>query len=235
MTQSPAMTRAPLIVLEDICRTYRLGGQSLRVLDHACLTLDAGERCAIVGASGSGKSTLLHLLGLLDRPESGRFLFAGRDMARASADERAVTRNRRIGFVFQSFHLLPRLSALDNVALPLRYRGQSRAQARRQARFQLQRVGLSDRAEYRPADLSGGQCQRVAIARALAGEPSVILADEPTGNLDGATAKEIMDALLRLNETHGLTLVVVTHDEGLARRLGRRLRVRDGRVEEEHG
>ncbi|MDR1064175.1 MAG: ABC transporter ATP-binding protein [Azoarcus sp.] len=228
------MTRVPLIVLEDICLTYRLGGQSLRVLDRVSLTLGAGERCAIVGASGSGKSTLLNILGLLDEAESGRYWLDGRDMSRADADERAGARNRQIGFVFQNFNLLPRLSALDNVALPLRYRGVPREEARHRAACQLRRVGLADRMRHRPADLSGGQRQRVAIARALAGEPSVILADEPTGNLDGATAKDIMDTLLHLNATQNLTLVTVTHDDALARRLGRRLHVRDGQVAEAH-
>ena len=224
----------PLIVLEDICQTYRLGEHSLRVLEHVHLKLEAEESCAIVGASGSGKSTLLNILGLLDKAESGRFLLDGRDMSQASADERARARNQQIGFVFQSFNLLPRLSALDNVALPLLYRGHTRAQARRHARFQLLRVGLVDRMDHHPADLSGGQRQRVAIARALAGEPALILADEPTGNLDSATAKDIMDRLLHLNKEHGMALVVVTHDTALARRLGRRLRVREGRVVEEH-
>jgi putative ABC transport system permease protein len=229
------MTDTPLIVLEDIGRVYRLGEASVRVLDRVHFTLGAGERCAVVGPSGSGKSTLLHILGLLDEADAGRYLLAGRDVSRASADERAQARNRQIGFVFQSFNLLPRLSALDNVALPLRYRGFSRGEARRRAIAQLHRVGLADRLRHRPADLSGGQRQRVAIARALAGDPALLLADEPTGNLDGATANEIMDTLLQLNEAHGLTLVVVTHDEALAQRLGRRLRVRDGRVVEDQG
>jgi putative ABC transport system ATP-binding protein len=175
---------------------------------------------------------LLNILGLLDRPLSGRFLLDGFDISHSTADACADLRNRLIGFVFQGFNLLPRLSVLDNVALPLLYRGCPRVEARQRAICQLERIGLAERFAYRPTELSGGQCQRVAIARALVGEPALILADEPTGNLDNTTAQDIMDLLLQLNECDGVTLVMVTHDKGLASQLGRQLLVRDGRVVE---
>ncbi|MGV6475686.1 ABC transporter ATP-binding protein [Azotobacter vinelandii] len=209
-----------------------MGGVPHRVLHEVSLSIERGQSCAIVGASGSGKSTLLNILGLLDQPASGRFLLDGLDMSRATADERAGIRNQCIGFVFQNFNLLPRLNALDNVALPLLYRGYHRTEARQHARRQLERVGLAERTAHRPADLSGGQRQRVAIARALVGKPSLILADEPTGNLDSATAQDIVDLLLQLNRQEGVTLVMVTHDDGLARRLDRCLHVKDGSVVE---
>ncbi len=222
----------PLIVLEQISHGYSMGGASHPVLHDISLSIGYGQSCALVGTSGSGKSTLLNLLGLLDQPTSGRLLLGGQDMSKASADQRADLRNQWIGFVFQSFNLLPRLTALDNVALPLLYRGHPRAGARERARYQLERVGLAERTKYRPAELSGGQRQRVAIARALIGEPRLILADEPTGNLDNTTAQDIMDLLLQLNRQEGVTLVMVTHDDGLARHLGRRVRVEGGRVVE---
>lgn len=193
----------------------------------------SGESCAIVGASGSGKSTLLNILGLLDRPDSGAYRFAEHDIFSVDGDRLAAIRNRLIGFVFQSFNLLPRLNALDNVALPLSYRGMPRREALERAEAMLARVGLAERAGHRPADLSGGQRQRVAIARALVGEPALILADEPTGNLDASTAKEVLELLLTLNRERQVTLVVVTHDPGLAARLGRQLTVRHGEVHED--
>lgn len=192
-----------------------------------------GESCAIVGASGSGKSTLLNILGLLDRPDSGAYRFAEHDIFSVDGDRLAAIRNRLIGFVFQSFNLLPRLNALDNVALPLSYRGMPRREALERAEAMLARVGLAERAGHRPADLSGGQRQRVAIARALVGEPALILADEPTGNLDASTAKEVLELLLTLNRERQVTLVVVTHDPSLAARLGRQLTVRHGEVHED--
>ncbi len=234
MTGSGMQPGQSLIAMEDICQSYRMGEQRLSVLDNITLTIRRGESCAIVGTSGSGKSTLLNILGLLDQPASGRFLLGGRDMGCSTHNERADLRNRLIGFVFQSFNLLPRLSALDNVALPLLYRGHSRQQARQQARRQIELVGLLDRMSHIPADLSGGQRQRVAIARALVGEPALILADEPTGNLDGETAQDIMNLLLELNRTQAVTLVMVTHDTDLALRLDRRLHVQGGRITEHH-
>lgn len=220
--------------MEGICQSYRTGEQILSVLENITLMIKGGESCAIVGASGSGKSTLLNILGLLDLPASGRFTLNGRDMAHVTADERAEMRNQYIGFVFQSFNLLPRLNALDNVALPLFYRGVSRTRSRLRAQHQLKRVGLLERLAHYPAQLSGGQRQRVAIARALVGDPALLLADEPTGNLDGDTANGVMDLLLQLNRQEGMTLVMVTHDIKLAQRLDRCLHVRDGFVNEAH-
>ncbi|VFT51608.1 ABC transporter ATP-binding protein [Pseudomonas aeruginosa] len=209
------------------------GGQPLQILKDVCLDIFPGESCAIVGASGSGKSTLLNILGLLDRPDSGAYRFAEHDIFSVDGDRLAAIRNRLIGFVFQSFNLLPRLNALDNVALPLSYRGMPRREALERAEAMLARVGLAERAGHRPADLSGGQRQRVAIARALVGEPALILADEPTGNLDASTAKEVLELLLTLNRERQVTLVVVTHDPSLAARLGRQLTVRHGEVHED--
>ena len=221
-----------LIRLENITHAYATGASSQAVLYDVSFSVPTGQSCAIVGASGSGKSTLLNLIGLLDEPTSGRVLLAGEDMTNADAESRAIARNRIIGFVFQSFNLLPRLDALDNVALPLLYRGIPQPQARQAALTQLERVGLSNRIHHRPADMSGGQRQRVAIARALVGEPSLLLADEPTGNLDSQTAQDIIGLLLSLNRERGTTLVVVTHDTGIADRMARCIQVRDGRIEE---
>jgi len=222
----------PLIVLEHIHHSYWMDGAAQPVLHDVSLTIARSQSCALVGTSGSGKSTLLNLIGLLDQPTSGRFLLDGRDMSRASADLRADLRNQWIGFIFQNFNLLPRLNALDNVALPLLYRGCPRSSARERARHELERVGLGERMHHKPAELSGGQRQRVAIARALAGEPALILADEPTGNLDGTTAQDVLELLLHLNREQGVTLVMVTHDNTLARHLDRRLHIEDGQVSE---
>ncbi|RMO18847.1 ABC transporter ATP-binding protein [Pseudomonas cichorii] len=221
-----------LIQLDRICHSYQAGAVSHSVLHDVSLTIERGQSCAIVGSSGSGKSTLLNILGLLDRPTAGGLFLDGLDMGDASAQLRAKVRNQLIGFVFQSFNLLPRLNALDNVALPLLYRGYSRHAARVAAQREIERVGLADRAHHRPAELSGGQRQRVAIARALVGQPALILADEPTGNLDSATASEILALLLALNREQGVTLIVVTHDNSLARHMQRCLHVRDGCLEE---
>jgi putative ABC transport system ATP-binding protein len=201
-------------------------------LDAVDFTLQRGDTCAVVGASGSGKSTLLNILGLLERPAGGQVEFSGQDVMTASADTLAHWRNRHLGFIFQSFNLLPRLSALDNVALPLLYRNHTREAARALAAEQLQAVGLTHRAQHRPADLSGGQRQRVAIARALVGKPALILADEPTGNLDQHCANDILELLLGLNHDHQVTLVMVTHDASLAQRFGRRIEVSEGRLQE---
>ena len=222
----------PLIQITRVRHAYRKGSQSISVLRDVTLELHPGETCALLGASGSGKSTLLNILGLLDRPSAGQFLFRGRDMLDMDENARAWVRNREIGFVFQSFNLLPRMSALDNVALPLFYRGIPRAQARATAMDWLRQVGLADRGGHLPADLSGGQRQRVAIARALVGNPSVILADEPTGNLDQASAESIMALLMGLNRERAVTIVMVTHDANLAGRFSRQLHVRDGVLHE---
>jgi len=224
---------APLLIrLESICQSYRVGAESTVVLKSVSLEIGTGQTCAFLGASGSGKSTLLNILGLLDQPRSGSFLFRGRDMTKADENERSYFRNREIGFVFQSFNLLPRLTALDNVALPLTYRGVGRTEARLRAMEQLDAVGLGCRAAHVPGDLSGGQRQRVAIARALVGEPSVILADEPTGNLDSDSASDVLSLLLKLNAERGVTLAVVTHDASLAARFDRRFCVANGELME---
>jgi putative ABC transport system ATP-binding protein len=222
-----------MLMLRDINQSYRRGAQIMPVLSHVSLLINRGETCALVGASGSGKSTLLNILGLLEAPASGQLMFAGQDLQHATSDQLAHRRNLDIGFVFQAFNLLPRLSALDNVALPLSYRGLSRQQARVRALEQLAQVGLADQANYKPADLSGGQRQRVAIARALVGQPRLILADEPTGNLDSHTANEIMALLLQLNRQQGVTLVMVTHDTALAACFDRQIRVVDGALQED--
>lgn len=232
----PGIYDSEMLRLERITHAYPTGASSQAILHDVSLSIPTGQSCAIVGASGSGKSTLLNLMGLLDAPTAGRVLLAGVDMTRAGSDECARVRNRIIGFVFQSFHLLPRLDALDNVALPLLYRGLSRPAARQAAQAQLAKVGLSERACSLPADLSGGQRQRVAIARALVGEPALLLADEPTGNLDGQTARDTIDLLLSLNRERGATLILVTHDHGIANRMERRVEVCDGRIREaRHG
>ncbi|WP_218031549.1 ABC transporter ATP-binding protein [Halovibrio variabilis] len=221
-----------IISLDGITYSHRTGEQELCVLKDVTLDIMRGQSCAIVGSSGSGKSTLLNILGLLSRPDSGEFHFVGYDMCSASSDVLASIRNQEIGFVFQSFNLLSRLTALDNVALPLSYRGFSRNKARQHALDHLKQVGLEDRVTHLPSELSGGQCQRVAIARALVGNPSLILADEPTGNLDSQTATEILDILLALNREQSVTLIVVTHDIAMANHFDRKLEIRQGKMHE---
>ena len=218
--------------MEDVCQSYRMGDQSLSVLNKISFKVHRGESCAIIGPSGSGKSTLLNIIGLLEQQTSGRFLLDGQNMGLVPPDERARIRNRLIGFVFQSFNLLPRLSVLENVELPLLYRGASSAEARLKAQLAVERLGLGDRITHRPAELSGGQKQRIAIARALVGEPTLILADEPTGNLDSSSAQETMNLLLELNHEQAVTLIMVTHDPGLACQLDRCLHVQDGQLTE---
>jgi putative ABC transport system ATP-binding protein len=217
-----------VIALDSISKVYP-AAVPVTALDGVSLTIEPGEFVAIMGASGSGKSTLMNLLGLLDRPTSGSYVFDEHEVARLSDGQLAALRRDRIGFVFQSFNLFARKSAADNVALPLTYAGVPRGERRRRAAEMLERVGLTDRGHHRPSELSGGQQQRVAIARALVNEPSLILADEPTGNLDSRTGEEILLLLQALNE-HGVTLLVVTHDELIASRAARIVRLADGRV-----
>jgi len=219
----------PVIDLRGIGKTYRIGSLAVTALADVDLEIAAGEMVAIMGPSGSGKSTLMNLLGCLDRPSAGAFNLAGRDVARLGDDQLAEVRNRMIGFVFQSFNLLPRLTALQNVELPLIYRGDSPRQRRGAAREALARVGLDDRLDHRPSQLSGGQQQRVAVARALAGRPQVLLADEPTGNLDSRSGREVMALMQELNGT-GMCVVLVTHDALIAQYCRRIVRVLDGRV-----
>jgi len=220
----------PLIEAADLQRHHRTAGETVRALDGVSLVLEPGEHVALTGPSGSGKSTLLNLLGGLERPTAGRLLVAGRDLAVLSADELADYRCRQVGMVFQSFQLLGRMTALENVVLPLRLGGVPAAERTRRALDLLGIVGLAARADHRPTQLSGGEQQRVAIARALAMGPSVLLADEPTGNLDSARAEEIMDLLATMCRERRLALVVVTHDPVVAERAERQLRLRDGRL-----
>jgi putative ABC transport system ATP-binding protein len=219
----------------DVVRRYQLDGVSVEALRGVTLRIEQGAYAAIVGPSGSGKSTLMHLLGCLDRPTSGTLLLGGRNVADLSDAELAELRNRTIGFVFQSFQLLTRTSALENVALPLVYRGVRRAERRDRAAAALEAVGLGRRMGHRPGQLSGGEQQRVAIARALVGEPTVLLADEPTGNLDTRSGAEVIALLGRLNSERGVAVVVVTHDLDVADQARRRIHVRDGLVEGDTG
>ena len=221
-----------LIEARSLVKSYRMGDQVVQALDGVSLDIEAGEFVAIMGASGSGKSTLMNILGCLDRPGSGALRLAGEEVEALDGDALASIRNRRIGFVFQQFNLLPRTSALDNVELPMVYAGVKPAERRTRALAALQRVGLGERAMHTPAELSGGQQQRVAIARALVNNPSLILADEPTGALDTHTSEEIMRLLAELN-AQGMTIVMVTHEADIALWARRRIVFRDGRIVED--
>jgi putative ABC transport system ATP-binding protein len=221
----------PLIELEGIGKDYVTGPEVVHALIDVHLGIPRGQFVAIVGASGSGKSTLMNILGCLDRPSYGAYRLGGVDVGARSVDERALVRNRLLGFIFQGFNLLPRTTALENVELPLVYRGLPRRRRRRMALEALEQVGLLGRVGHRPNELSGGQQQRVAIARALVTRPPVLLADEPTGNLDSKTTLEVMELLERLVETEKITLVLVTHEDDIAARAHRVISVRDGRIE----
>lgn len=216
----------------DVHRTFRMGRLEVHALRGITLSIDRGEFVSIMGPSGSGKSTLMNILGCLDRPTRGTYRFAGQDVTRLSERALARVRNRRIGFIFQFFNLLPSLTARENVELPLIYRGITGAARRRAALAALDRVGLSHRVNHRPMELSGGEQQRVAIARALVGEPEVLLADEPTGNLDTKNSEEIMAIFTELNEGQKLTIVQVTHEDEIARYSRRIIRLRDGKLNE---
>ena len=222
---------APALEAVDVRRVYALEGVEVEALRGVSLVIEQGDYVAVVGPSGSGKSTLMHLLGGLDRPTSGVLRVGGRDIAGMTEDELAALRNATVGFVFQAFQLLPRTSALDNVAMPLVYRGVRRAERRARAQTALEQVGMGHRVHHRPNQLSGGEQQRVAIARALVGEPQLLLADEPTGNLDTRTGEEVMALLERLNREQGVAVVLVTHDLEVASRARRQVRVRDGLLE----
>jgi putative ABC transport system ATP-binding protein len=219
----------PLIVVEDLHRHYEVGGEVVRALDGVSFTIPRGEWVAIVGQSGSGKSTLMNLIGCLDTPTAGTYRLNGADVQGLADDALADLRNKEIGFIFQTFQLLPRATALANVELPLVYRGIPKRERRAQAEAALASVGLTNRMHHRPNELSGGQRQRVAIARALVGSPSLLLADEPTGNLDSATGEEIIRLFDDLNR-RGHTIVLVTHEPRLAARCPRAIRLSDGRV-----
>ncbi|MEO3774705.1 ABC transporter ATP-binding protein [Micromonospora sp. B9E7] len=225
----------PAIEAVDVSRTYQLDGVSVEALRGVSLVVQPGDYVALVGPSGSGKSTLMHLLGGLDRPTGGRLVIGGRDVNALTPPEMATLRNETIGFVFQAFHLLPRTSAVDNVALPLVYRGVPARRRRERAAAVLGRVGLGHRLDHRPNQMSGGEQQRVAIARALVTEPTVLLADEPTGNLDSVTGAAVLELLERLNAESGVALVMVTHDQEVAARARRRITMRDGVVVADSG
>ncbi|MGK7345254.1 MAG: ABC transporter ATP-binding protein [Candidatus Nitrospinota bacterium M3_3B_026] len=218
-----------MIEIADIRKVYRLEGAEVEALKGVSVTIEKGSFTALMGPSGSGKSTLMNILGLLDTPTSGAYYLNGKDVAGLSEDELAAIRNREIGFVFQSHNLLPRNTVLENVLLPLYYRGE--ADPSKKGREALERVGLGGRTKHFPGQISGGESQRAAIARAIVGGPGVILADEPTGNLDTATGERIISLLKELNDS-GVTLIVVTHDPEIASHAGRILRIRDGRLEE---
>ena len=217
-----------MITLERITKTYRMGKVEVPALQGIDLHVAAGDFVAVMGASGSGKSTLMNIIGCLDVPTSGRYLLDGTDVARLDDDRLAQIRNRKIGFVFQSFNLIPRTSALHNVEMPLIYAGQPGRSSR--AREALTAVGLGDRVDHQPTELSGGQQQRAAIARALVTNPAILLADEPTGNLDSASSVEIMKLLANLNQEQGRTIVLITHESDIARFAGRVVELRDGLI-----
>jgi putative ABC transport system ATP-binding protein len=220
---------AAIIELKDVQKVYDMGPVRVRALDGVTLDVERGDYVAVMGPSGSGKSTLMNLIGCLDTPTSGSYKLNGREVANLEDDELALIRNGEIGFVFQTFNLLPRTDAIQNVELPLIYAGMPRAERRERARKALQAVGLGDRMDHRPNEMSGGERQRVAIARALVNGPAILLADEPTGNLDSKTGAEIMEFIDRLQE-QGNTILLVTHEEELAARAARVVRVRDGNV-----
>jgi ABC-type lipoprotein export system ATPase subunit len=224
----------PLIKLRDIRKVYDLGEVKVEALKGASLTIERGEYVALIGPSGSGKSTLMNTLGCLDRPTSGSYLLDGIEIATMSADKRAMIRNQKIGFVFQSFNLLARTSAVENVEVPLLYARRFSARERhRRVVAMLEKVGLGNRLDHHPSQLSGGQQQRVAIARALVNEPPILMADEPTGNLDTRTSKEIIQLFRKLNEQSGITIILVTHDQDVARFANRIVALRDGEIVED--
>ena len=227
----PSDANAPLIELNDIRRIYGKGEAEVRALDGVSFKVTKGEFVAIMGPSGSGKSTAMNVLGCLDSPTSGHYLFNGIEVANLDRNQRALLRRHYLGFIFQGYNLLPRTTALQNVELPLIYKGMSRAEREARAMAALEKVGLAERASHDPSELSGGQQQRVAIARALAGDPQVILADEPTGNLDTKRSVEIMELLQELNRDEGLTIVMVTHEDDMAEFAERLIWMVDGKVE----
>jgi len=222
-----------IVEAKDLTKTYQMGDVEVHALRGLSLTITQGEVLAIMGPSGSGKSTLMNILGCLDQPTKGKYILNGKNVANLDRNDLADVRNRQVGFVFQSYNLLARSSALSNVMLPLRYRRNGHDLPQKKAEELLIRVGLQDRMHHKPYELSGGQQQRVAIARALVNDPAIVLADEPTGNLDSKSGEEIMDLLLELNQEKGVTLILVTHDPGVASRALRTVHLLDGRVQNE--
>ena len=221
---------AALVEVKDICKIYNPGENEVRALDHVSVSIQEKEFVAIIGHSGSGKSTLMNMLGCLDVPTSGSYFLHGKDVSRMSDDELSDVRNREIGFIFQGFNLIANLTALENVELPLIYRGVGKKERRELAEAALEKVGLGQRMSHKPSEMSGGQQQRVAIARAIAQAPPVILADEPTGNLDSGSTKEIMSILKQLHR-EGRTVILITHDNDIAAQARRVIRIKDGKIE----
>ncbi len=222
-----------MVVLQDICKDYYQGKMTTKVLKNVSLEIQEGEYVAIMGPSGSGKTTLMNIIGCLDSPTSGHYFLDGEDVASLSENKMAVIRNKKIGFIFQSFYLLAKNNAIDNVALPLLYGGMKKSKRRALAKEALEKVGLSDRMNYKPSQLSGGQCQRVAIARAIAGNPRILLADEPTGSLDSASGRAIMELFRQLHE-EGATIIMITHSPNVASWADRTIQLFDGEVTSEH-
>ena len=224
------MTRTPIVHLDQVRKTYQMGAVIVEALRGVTLEIQSGDYLSIMGPSGCGKSTMLNLLGCLDRPTSGRYLLGDADVSQMDDDALSAIRGARLGFIFQSYHLIQQLSVVENIEIPLYYQGRTEAESRARAQDLAQRVGLGDRLEHKPFELSGGQQQRVAIARALVNDPLVLLADEPTGNLDSTSGAEILDLFDDLNR-QGKTLIMVTHDDDVSKRANRAVRLRDGRVE----
>lgn len=221
-----------MLHIDSLVKQFTLGGETIKAVNHVSFDVESGEFIAIIGPSGSGKSTLMNILGLLDRADEGVYTFDNKDVTQLSDNEQAIIRNEKIGFVFQSFYLLQKLTALENVMVPLLYRGVGEREARERASKMLDRLKIEDRKNHTPKQLSGGQQQRVAIARALVGNPALILADEPTGALDSATSKEILKLLKELNE-EGQTIIIITHDNSIAAQTKRVIRIEDGVIREE--
>ena len=222
-----------LIQVEDMCKIYNPGVNEVRALDHVSLTVNTGEFLAIIGQSGSGKSTLMNMLGCLDIPTSGKYILDGKDVSHLTDDELSDIRNQEIGFIFQGFNLIPSFTAMENVELPLLYRGIEKKERHELAEAALEKVGLKERMKHKPSEMSGGQQQRVAIARAIAQAPPVILADEPTGNLDSASSQEIIRILKALHK-EGRTVILITHDNEIAAQARRVIRIKDGRIEKDY-
>jgi len=216
-----------ILTMKDICKDYPMGKSTVQVLKNVDLQVEEGDYLAIMGPSGSGKTTLMNLIGCLDVPTSGSYELGGRDITKCSDNQLADVRNKEIGFVFQSFNLLPKLSALDNVALPLLYAGVKKSERRERAKAALETVGLADRIGFRPDQLSGGQCQRVAIARAIVGQPKLLLADEPTGALDSTSGAQVMELFSQLHQ-NGSTIIMITHDQSIAEHAAKIAYIRDG-------